>query len=625
MIVMKFGGTSVADAAAINDTIQRIIENKAERKFVILSACSGTTDQLIKITKIAIKDLNSALKLIDELLERHCKIIEELEGNINEGNLTQTHTLESFKSKDNPTQTLPASREGLKIKSAPIQTLDELKTKSNPTQTLPTREGFRSKSAPIQTLDELKTKSNPTQTLPTREGFRTDCQYNICFRPSTNEDRLDFDLKPSLLAGRVWVGSDLNIPDLGKGWVGSDLNIPDLGKGWVGSDLNISDLGKGWVGSDLNISDLGKGWVGLCKERILSIITQLRELAEGIYYLNECTPKVYDSVISCGELMSTTIVSYALSVRGFENKWLDSRDLLKTNNEFNSATVDFSKTIKQLENLIQNEFINNNIFITQGFIGSDTEGRTTTLGRGGSDYSAAIYGNCFHNSGVDVSEIQIWTDVNGVMTADPRILKNALSIDEMSFEEVLELSFYGAKVLHPDTIKPAIDLNIPVVVLNTFNPEFKGTVIKANCCDNSKFKSIVPIFGCQSIKFTSNNQEELLKKSSDLNHKLNLLGIKIFLSTISCFVLNIIIKKTDFDFNQFIEANNYKEKNIDLIAIVINISNFSNSDYLEFHKQIADIPVKVYTGFSYNSILLESVPERTIEICKMLHDKLILN
>jgi aspartate kinase len=444
---MKFGGSSVADSKAIEVTIQRIYDKKADRKFVILSACSGVTDELIKISKLAVDDLNTSLNNIVKLQQRHINIVDELDC--------------------------------------------------------------------IQNKHEIK-------------------------------------------------------------------------------------------------------------DKIFLIFKYINEIAEGIHYLNECTPKVHDSMISCGELLSTSIVSYTLSAMGYNNKWLDSRELIKTNSEFNSAKIDFTLTINKLDNLIANDFKTNTVFITQGFIGSDSEGRTTTLGRGGSDYSAAVYGKGFNNAGINVDEIQIWTDVDGVMTADPRIIKNARSIDEMSFEEVLELSFYGAKVLHPDTIKPAIDLNIPVVVLNTFNPDFKGTVIKNDCFYFNKFKSVVPIFGCQSISFTSNNQDELLNISAELNHKLNLLGIKIFLSTISGFVFNIIIKQTDYDINQFIDDNYYEIKNIDLIALVINKNHFTNTIFLQFYQQLSDIQLKAYYGFSPNSILLESEPKMTIEIFKLLHDKLII-
>ncbi|HOQ50020.1 MAG TPA: hypothetical protein PLV01_09355, partial [Candidatus Kapabacteria bacterium] len=127
------------------------------------------------------------------------------------------------------------------------------------------------------------------------------------------------------------------------------------------------------------------------------------------------------------------------------------------------------------QNELKPEFDKYDTIIAQGFIGSDLEGRTTTLGRGGSDFSASIYGLA-----LGASEIQIWTDVSGVKSADPRIVEQAITIDEMTIDDIRELSFYGAKVLHPDTIKPAIEAGIPIKVLNTFSPSEQGTIIKEN-------------------------------------------------------------------------------------------------------------------------------------------------
>lgn len=216
------------------------------------------------------------------------------------------------------------------------------------------------------------------------------------------------------------------------------------------------------------------------------LLAQLREFAEGLSLLGECTPRSLDAIASFGERLSTTIMTHILKANGNRATFFDARTVMRTDDNFVNAAVDRVQLRRLSKDLLLPLYSNNDVVVTQGFIGSTDAGITTTLGRGGSDLSAALFGEA-----LDASEIQIWTDVSGVKSADPRIIPTARTIARMSFAEVRELANYGAKVLHPDTIMPAVERNIPVVVLNTFEPEHAGTVITADIPDGSAAVSAV--------------------------------------------------------------------------------------------------------------------------------------
>ncbi len=207
-----------------------------------------------------------------------------------------------------------------------------------------------------------------------------------------------------------------------------------------------------------------------CIKTVNFIFESLKKLVEGIRILGEITPKVTAEILSYGEILSSTIFYQFLISQGLVGFLLDAREVIHTDGVHLNAKPDLKK-IAFNSTKLENIFKNYKIIITQGFIGSWAK-ETTTLGRGGSDLSASLFGYC-----IDADEVQIWTDVDGVMTADPKLVDNPKTLSKMVFEEVVELSFYGAKVLHPETIKPAISKNIPIRVLNTFNPNGEGTLI----------------------------------------------------------------------------------------------------------------------------------------------------
>lgn len=175
---------------------------------------------------------------------------------------------------------------------------------------------------------------------------------------------------------------------------------------------------------------------------------------------------VYDQVVSYGELISTTIVSAYLEDVGLKNKWLDVRDLIKTDNYYRNAKVDWDLTQERISKKVDKKALN----ITQGFLGSDPNNFTTTLGREGSDYSAAIFAYC-----LNAESVTIWKDVPGVLNADPRYFENAQLVHQISYREAIELAFYGASVIHPKTLQPLQRKEIPLYVKSFVNPKEEGT------------------------------------------------------------------------------------------------------------------------------------------------------
>lgn len=221
--------------------------------------------------------------------------------------------------------------------------------------------------------------------------------------------------------------------------------------------------------------------------RVKYMFNELDDLLHGVFLLKELSPRTLDLALSFGERLSAYILSESLKQKGLDAEYLDSRELIKTDKTFGRARVDYKQTNQNIVNYFQHK---KNIQVVTGFIGSTDQGETTTLGRGGSDYTAAIFG-----AALNVDQIDIWTDVDGVMTADPKKVKSAFTLPSISYSEAMELSHFGAKVIYPPTLQPAFGNNIPIRIRNTFNPSFEGTLI-------SKTSGAVdfPVKGISSIQ-----------------------------------------------------------------------------------------------------------------------------
>ncbi len=215
---------------------------------------------------------------------------------------------------------------------------------------------------------------------------------------------------------------------------------------------------------------------GTRRQNMLQVIDRYLDyfdtFCRSVGVLGEVTPRAMDVISSLGEVINTRMVSARLEEVGVPSRPVDATELIVTDDKYQNAVPIMDITRKQIQGQIPPLFEEGIVPVVTGFMGATEEGVTTTLGRGGSDYSAAILGDC-----LDADQVWIWTDVDGVMTSDPRLVPNAQVLPTLSYQELSELAYFGAKVVHPRTIRPVVARNIPLFVRNTFNPEFEGTRI----------------------------------------------------------------------------------------------------------------------------------------------------
>lgn len=234
------------------------------------------------------------------------------------------------------------------------------------------------------------------------------------------------------------------------------------------------------------------------KNAVFTAINQLFSDLEAFLKSNK-SPNynfVYDQIVSFGEMISTTIISHYFNFRGLKNQWLDVRNFIKTDTTYRDAIVDWEQTQKLISKNVKKKVLN----ITQGFLGSDENNFTTTLGREGSDYTAAIFAYC-----LNAESVTIWKDVPGVMNADPRYFENATLLNQISYREAIELAFYGATVIHPKTLQPLQRKEIPLFVKSFLNPSLPGTSV-------SKGADLEPHLPCFIVK-----KEQLLISLSSID------------------------------------------------------------------------------------------------------------
>lgn len=206
--------------------------------------------------------------------------------------------------------------------------------------------------------------------------------------------------------------------------------------------------------------------------RLKTLFNELDDLVHGVYLLRERSPRTMDLVLSFGERLSAYLISQYINELGVTAEFLDARKIIVTDKSFNNAKVDFTATNQKIQDYFSSHSA---LQIVTGFVAATPEQETTTLGRGGSDYTASILG-----AALNAKEIEIWTDVDGVMTADPRQVDSAFSLDAISYIEAMEMSHFGAKVIYPPTLLPVLGENIPLRIRNTFHREFPGTLVSKN-------------------------------------------------------------------------------------------------------------------------------------------------
>lgn len=348
------------------------------------------------------------------------------------------------------------------------------------------------------------------------------------------------------------------------------------------------------IGSDLNLKKPLQSELQLLLEELTSI-------AKGIHLLKDCSLKAMDTLLGLGERMSSILFVEALASAQNELpqnekrqiEWLDARLVIKTDDSYGKARPQTEKILAAAQSLLPPSQHAKKIFVTQGFIGSTEEGANTTLGRGGSDYSAAIFAEA-----VNADILEIWTDVAGIATTDPRLCAEARMIPEISFQEASELATFGAKVLHPSTLVPAIRKNIPVLVASSFAPEKSGTWIKASVSEQPLVRAMA--LRRQQVLVTLSTPEmlqapgflfQIFKVFND--HKISIDAITTSEISVSMTLDNsaLLNKKLIQELSQFAEV--HIEENLCLVSVIGNNINHTPGLAKKIFDAISDINVRM--------------------------------
>ncbi len=302
---------------------------------------------------------------------------------------------------------------------------------------------------------------------------------------------------------------------------------------------------------------------------------------------------VYDQIVSYGEILSTTILSYCFNDQDIDNVWIDARNMIKTDTTYRDGMVDWNKTESNIKNQIQSE----KLYITQGFIGSDPNHFSVTLGREGSDYSAAIFAYC-----LNAESVTIWKDVPGVLNADPRYFDDTVLLNHISYHEAIELAFYGASVIHPKTLQPLQRKEIPLYVKSFVNPLLPGTTV-------SKGASLEPAVSCFIVKkgqllvsFSSKDFSFIMEHQvSDIFRMFAEQHIKVNVIQNSAISFTVCVEDKFGNFKEMLEelSNNFK------ITYNENVSLYTIRHFSD------EVAAKVMNN---QTVLLQQVNRETMQI-----------
>lgn len=305
---------------------------------------------------------------------------------------------------------------------------------------------------------------------------------------------------------------------------------------------------------------------------------------------------LYDQIVSIGELISSRIVSAYLNETGFENQWIDARNCIQTDNNYREARVNWQKTEKSInQNFLP--ILKKQHIVTQGFIGCTSENFTTTLGREGSDFSAAIFASC-----LNADSVTIWKDVPGVLNADPKFFENTVKYEHLPYDETIEMAYYGASVIHPKTIQPLQNKNIPLFVKPFLNPQESGTVINKDCADIIYIPTIIikenqTLITISTIDFsfiTEHNLSEIFNIISRNNVKINMM------------------QNSAISFSICVEYNPAKAANL--------VKELKNNFNVQWNKNLKLLTIRHYNEGIINKqtkdkeILLEQKTRNTIQL-----------
>ena len=338
----------------------------------------------------------------------------------------------------------------------------------------------------------------------------------------------------------------------------------------------------------------------------------LKDLLKGIYLVREASTRTMDYVLSFGERNSNFLIAEAIQKRGIDATYLDARRIIVTNKSFGSAKVDFETTNQKIKDHFSTA---DGLQVVTGFIAADKGGLTTTLGRGGSDYTAAILA-----SALQAMDLEIWTDVDGVLTSDPRKVKKAFTVDRLSYAEAMEMSHFGAKVIYPPTIQPAMSKGIPIYIKNTFNPSHPGTKIHQESDENfrSPIKGISALTDIALMNLEGSGMMGTPGISARLFSTLAKADINVILITqassehsISFAISNKDAKKAkaliEEEFRKEIDAKNIAPIDIDKDQVIIAVIG-------EKMKSVPGIAGKLFNSLGKNGINVAAIAQGSSEL-----------
>ena len=360
------------------------------------------------------------------------------------------------------------------------------------------------------------------------------------------------------------------------------------------------------------------------------LFSDMKSLAQGIHLLEDCSLKAMDKMMSFGERMSSVLFVQALNNVLTEKKdshlavFLDVRDVLKTDDQFGKAKPLTEEIIRLCQKQLPSENFKNKIYVTQGFIGQTLDHAVTTLGRGGSDYTAAILAE-----GIGADTLEIWTDVAGIATTDPRITSKAKPISEISFSEASELATFGAKVLHPATLLPAMRKNIPVFVGSSFESKATGTWVKKEVKDYPLFRAIA-IRKKQALVTLST--PEMLQTHGFLfrlfeifnKYKVSIDAITTSEISVSVTVDNDVLAQSELfsDLSKFCDV--HVEQDLSLVSIIGNNINHTSGLAQKIFSCISDINVRmICLGASRHNFCFVVNETDGNSVVQKLHDQLL--
>ncbi|WP_299781146.1 bifunctional aspartate kinase/homoserine dehydrogenase I [uncultured Formosa sp.] len=346
-------------------------------------------------------------------------------------------------------------------------------------------------------------------------------------------------------------------------------------------------------------------------QHVESKLEALKNLLDGIYLINELSPKTSDKLVSFGELLSSYIIGETLKSKGANAERKNSQELITTNSNFTKAEVNYNITNTNIQEYFKTSTFD--ITILPGFISKSVTGEITTLGRGGSDFTAAIVA-----AALEVDQLEIWTDVSGMYTANPKLVKQALPIDKLSYQEAMELSHFGAKVLYPPTVQPVLSLQIPIHIKNTLDPDAVGTIISKDGSNvNNTAKGITNISNISLLTLQGNGMVGIPGFSRRLFQTLSQEKINVILITQAssehsiCFGID---EKDAVSAKSAIDAefeNEISLKKIDPILVESNLSIIALiGDSMKSHQGISG---KMFSALGKNNINIRAIAQGASE------------